>query len=280
MILASMLVQPLAGMSVYADEPVTTAETSASEIQDDTSYTLNSLDDMANLMVSLTYADYLADYANVPDTTKEIDIDVTKYNNDLSEGEIEVNEKDTVVRDGKEIVAGTVSTTDEGKLVYDIDVPETAMYSVTVEYYPIAGNGSTIERILLIDDKIPFNEARYMNFTRVWIDKEESGYSRAERTFKLDINQNEMRPVKEEAPEWRTQTLIDSQAFYDEPFKFYLTEGKHTFAFESASEPLKIASIKLHKAETLPTYEEYLSLHKDAPSKRRHRDTDQCGNTA
>ena len=92
MILASMLVQPLAGMSVYADEPVTTAETSASEIQDDTSYTLNSLDDMANLMVSLTYADYLADYANVPDTTKEIDIDVTKYNNDLSEGEIEVNE--------------------------------------------------------------------------------------------------------------------------------------------------------------------------------------------
>lgn len=265
MILASMLVQPLAGMSVYADEPVTTAETSASEIQDDTSYTLNSLDDMANLMVSLTYADYLVDYANVPDTTKEIDIDVTKYNNDLSEGEIEVNEKDTVVRDGKEIVAGTVSTTDEGKLVYDIDVPETAMYSVTVEYYPIAGNGSTIERILLIDDKIPFNEARYMNFTRVWIDKEESGYSRAERTFKLDINQNEMRPVKEEAPEWRTQTLIDSQAFYDEPFKFYLTEGKHTFAFESASEPLKIASIKLHKAETLPTYEEYLSLHKDAP---------------
>ena len=265
MILASMLVQPLAGMSVYADEPVTTAETSASEIQDDTSYTLNSLDDMANLMVSLTYADYLADYANVPDTTKEIDIDVTKYNNDLSEGEIEVNEKDTVVRDGKEIVAGTVSTTDEGKLVYDIDVPETAMYSVTVEYYPIAGNASTIERILLIDDKIPFNEARYMNFTRVWIDKEESGYSRAERTFKLDINQNEMRPVKEEAPEWRTQTLIDSQAFYDEPFKFYLTEGKHTFAFESASEPLKIASIKLHKVETLPTYEEYLSLHKDAP---------------
>ena len=265
MILASMLVQPLAGMSVYADEPVTTAETSASEIKDDTSYTLNSLDDMANLMVSLTYADYLADYANVPDTTKEIDIDVTKYNNNLSEGEIEVNEKDTVVRDGKEIVAGTVSTTDEGKLVYDIDVPETAMYSVTVEYYPIAGNGSTIERILLIDDKIPFNEARYMNFTRVWIDKEESGYSRAERTFKLDINQNEMRPIKEEAPEWRTQTLIDSQAFYDEPFKFYLTEGKHTFAFESASEPLKIASIKLHKAETLPTYEEYLSLHKDAP---------------
>ena len=265
MILASMLVQPLAGMSVYADEPVTDAENSVSEVKDDTSYTLNSLDDMANLMVSLTYADYLADYSQVPDTTKEIDIDVTKYNKDLSTGTIETTKDDTVVRDGKEIKAGTVSTTDEGKLVYDIDVPETAMYSVTVEYYPMAGNGATIERILLIDDKIPFNEARYMNFTRVWIDKEENGYSRTERTFKLDVNENEMRPIKEEAPEWRTQTLIDSQAFYADPFKFYLTEGKHTIAFESASEPLKIASIKLHKAETLPTYEEYLALHKDAP---------------
>lgn len=49
-------------------------------------------------------------------------------------------------------------------------VPETALYSITVDYYPIHGNGATIERILLIDDKIPFNEARYMNFTRVWED--------------------------------------------------------------------------------------------------------------
>ena len=88
MILASMLVQPLAGLSVYADEPVTAAETSAPEVKDDTSYTLNSLDDMANLMVSITYADYLADYSQVPDTTKEIDIDVTKYNKDLSTGDI------------------------------------------------------------------------------------------------------------------------------------------------------------------------------------------------
>ena len=44
-----------------------------------------------------------------------------------------------------------------------------------------------------------------------------------------------------------------------------MDEGEHTIAFESASEPLKIASIKLHTAEVLPTYEEYLAAHKDAP---------------
>ncbi|MBQ8759635.1 MAG: hypothetical protein IJZ20_08085, partial [Clostridia bacterium] len=165
----------------------------------------------------------------------------------------------------KDGVANTITTSDEGMVVYDIEVEETAMYSITVDYYPVAGNGSTIERILLIDNQIPFNEARYINFTRVWIDQEDAYYSRTERTFKLDINNNEMRPVKAEAPEWRTQTLTDSQAFYSEPFKFYLEAGKHTLALRSASEPIKIAGIKLHKAEVLPTYEEYIAKYENAP---------------
>ncbi len=256
LLVAGMLAQNWAGLAVYAEGAQTPV--------DDTSYTLNSLGDMADLMVSLTYADYLADYSQVPDASKEIIVDVADYNKEKSEGVITVIEDDEVIRDGKTVKTATVSTTDEGKLVYTIEVPETAMYSVTTEYYPLAGNGATIERIFLIDDKIPFNEARYMNFTRVWIDKEESGYNRLERTFKVDVNENEMRPVKEEAPEWRTQTLYDSQAYYSDPFKFYLEEGTHTIAFESASEPLKIASIKLHKAERLLTYEEYLGVHKDA----------------
>lgn len=258
MLVASMLVQPLTGLAVYAD-------TTENAVTDDTSYTLNSLGDMAKLMVSLTYADYLEDHSQVPDATTEITIDVTDYNRELSEGEITVIEDDTVVRDGKDVITPTVVTTDEGQLVYDVDIPETAMYSITVEYYPVAGNSATIERILLIDDEIPFNEARYMNFSRVWTDKEESGYSRTERTFKVDINGNEMRPVKEEAPEWRTLTLYDSQGFYADPFKFYFKEGHHTIALESACEPLKIASITLHPAESIMTYEEYLAAHADAP---------------
>ena len=52
-ILASMLVQSLAGVSAYAEEA-----TEQTAVVDDTSYTLNSLDDMKDLMVSLTYAEY------------------------------------------------------------------------------------------------------------------------------------------------------------------------------------------------------------------------------
>lgn len=259
-ILVSMLFQALAGIVVYADGENSLEVTPV----DDTSITIHSLDDMSDLMVSVTYADYLAEYSQIPDASEEIVVSVTEYNKELSEGEIVLDENETVEL-GDALLTGTVTTTNEGKLVYDIDVPETAMYSITVDYYPVAGNGATIERILLIDNSIPFNEARYMNFTRVWMDVEENGYSIKDRTFKTDVNGNEMRPVKEEAPEWRSQTLVDSQAFYSEPFKFYLTEGKHTIAFESASEPIKIAGIRLHKADTAPTYEEYLEMHKNVP---------------
>ena len=263
-ILASMLIQSLSGMAVFANVDVANNEDVA--LVDDTSYTLNSLHDMADLMVSLTYDEYSSDYSTVPVATQEIEIDVVNdYNEEMSEGKITFIPEDVVVRDGEEVIAPTVLTTNEGKLVYNITIPETAKYSITVEYYPVAGNGATIERILLIDNKIPFNEARYMNFTRVWRDIEDENYSMTERTFKKDVNGNEMRHVKEEAPEWRVQTLVDSQAFTSKPFEFYLTEGEHTIAFEAATEPIKIASIKLHGAEKLLTYEEYLEMHKDAP---------------
>lgn len=72
-ILASMLVQSFAGVSAYAEEA-----TEQTAVVDDTSYTLNSLDDMKDLMVSLTYAEYIEDYALVPDASEEIVVDVTR----------------------------------------------------------------------------------------------------------------------------------------------------------------------------------------------------------
>ncbi len=275
LIIASMLAQSFAGISAYAesDTPTEVALDVAEEatvdsvLNDGVTYTLNSLDEMADLMVSLSYEEYLDRYKEVPDVSDDtvIDVPVSSYNKELSEGAIEIIENDSVIRNGESVVSDTITTTDEGMVVYDVEIDETAMYSITVDYYPVAGNGATIERILLIDGQIPFNEARYINFTRVWIDQEDAFYNRVERTFKADVNKNEMRPVKAEAPEWRTHTLVDSQSFYSEPLKFYLTAGLHTIAFKSASEPVKMGGIRLHKAEGLPTYEEYIARYENAP---------------
>lgn len=263
LLLAGMLAQPFTGFAANAPGE----ESGKTAVVDDTSHTLNSLADMANLMVSITYKEYLEDHSQVKVYEgKEIPLDEKKLNKSLSDALTEEPRSETYTVNGEEKTAYTFVTGNEGRIVFDVDIPETGLYSMALDYYPIEGNGATIERILLIDGKIPFNEARYMNFTRIWADEESGGYNRLERTFKTDINKNEMRPVKYEVPEWRSQYLVDSQSFYADPFCFYLKEGKHTIAFDSASEPLKFASLRLLKAEKLPTYEEYLAMHKDAPA--------------
>ncbi len=246
-----MLMQLFSGLGVFAQPDVVDPD------NDGVTRTLNSLDEMADLMVSTTYAEYLALNQEAPKATEEIVIKAVDYDKELTTANVEV-----VVDEQK---GQTLVTDDTGKLVYTIEVPETAMYAMTVEYFPIEGNGSNIERILLIDGRIPYNEARYINFTRVWADVEDQYYNKEERTFKKDVNGNEMRPVKKEIPEWRVQEICDTETFYAEPLQFYLSEGTHTIAFEAACEPLQLAQIKFHAPTELQTYEEYISKYEDAP---------------
>ncbi|MBE6593472.1 MAG: extracellular solute-binding protein [Ruminococcaceae bacterium] len=41
-------------------------------------------------------------------------------------------------------------------------------YSIYIEYYPIQNKSASIERIFMINDKVPFAEARYLTISKVW----------------------------------------------------------------------------------------------------------------
>ena len=194
--------------------------------------------------------------------TQTVEILASDYDKELSTSEVKV-----VFDEQKQM--DTIETNDTGRLAFKVNVPETGKYAMTIEYYPIAGNSTAIERILLIDGKIPFNEARYISLSRIWRDIEADGYNVAERTFKKDINGNEMRPVKQEAPAWTIETLYDTETFYTDPLLFALEEGEHTLEFEAACEPVKLSKITLHPVEEIISYEEYKKLHADkkAPEK-------------
>lgn len=246
-----MLTQLFSGICVFADNDV-----SVTSVDDDgITRTLNSLDEMADLMVSTTYAEYLALNDGAPEATKEIVIKATDLDTELS-----TSSTYTVEDEEKGL---TLVTGDSGRIVYKINVEESAMYCLTLDYFPIEGNGSNIERILLIDGKIPYNEARNIHLTRVWGDIEDEYYNRIKRTFKKDVNGNEMRPIKQETPEWISHTVYDSQTFFEEPLKFYLSEGEHTIAFEAACEPIQLSQIKFHPAPELISYEEYSKKYQD-----------------
>ncbi len=41
-------------------------------------------------------------------------------------------------------------------------------YSIEIEYYPVANKSASVERIFMINDEVPFAEARYLNISKVW----------------------------------------------------------------------------------------------------------------
>ena len=154
---------------------------------------------------------------------------------------------------------------DEGTIAFNFTVPAggAGLYHFNVSYYPIVGKTSSIERMVKIDNKVPFKEARYLTFTKPYKDNYEIGEN-GELGFKRDIKDNEIRPTKSEAPEWRDMLAEDSAGFTREPFLFYLTAGEHTLHFETVKEPVIINELKFYYAGEVPTYEEYLQIHSSA----------------
>lgn len=272
--LASILLQLVSPFSVYAEE------TASDVTVIDDSRTLNSLDAMEDLMVSTTYSEYLeaAEKDNIPDATCEpIKVSAIDFVDPEEIGEDAADYADVEVVVDEESGKEVLYTPSVGKVTYKVTVPETAMYTMKVRYYPTEGHGSNIERILLVDRTVPFKEARYLTFSRVWQDTDGNGYSYENRiyrgdekeaaknpVFRTDVNGNEMRPSKEEKPRWIETEVCDSETFYSEPLKFRLTEGEHLITFEAACEPMLMDYFTLEPASTTISYEEYLAKHADA----------------
>lgn len=186
--------------------------------------------------------------------------------------------------------------TGEGSNVsYKVNIPKAGFYNVRVSYFPfyhiyydndnnivaapvesevkagdfsgynsVEGNTVSIERVVKIDGEVPFKEARNIAFSRIWKDSEaidaegkpvpKDEYGRA---FRHDISGNEIRSKKYEDPEWNSQILRDSNAFYNDSFLFYFGEGEHTFELYSSREPVLFGEVEIFVEDKIPSYDEY-----------------------
>lgn len=136
---------------------------------------------------------------------------------------------------------------------WQVDIPETGLYEIDVDYYPVQGTGSTIQRSITIDGKVGFLEAYNIPFYRLWRDDGEP---------KVNNIGDELRPKQVEVRKWTTQPLTDNQGMYSEPFKFYLTQGKHTIRMSYVDEPVAFRSITVKSPEAVPSYEEVKASYK------------------
>lgn len=192
------------------------------------------------------YEQYLSNYENAQYPDEEILIRVEDFVKSDPEVEVLQNYEGST---GK-----SIKTYEEGFVEWTVDIPKEGFYNIKIEYFPVEGRGSSIERELWINGEMPFYGSRHLNFSRIWVDAED---------IKRDNRDNEIRPRQVEKPRWEEGYFKDYMGYYNEPYYFYLKEGENTLRLVSVKEPMVIKNITIHQADIPPKYDDIADLYID-----------------
>ena len=193
-----------------------------------------------------TYREYLASWPEkYPQQT--VSVDVFTYDG---------NSKGVRIQDDYQGVSKALITDDGSFVTWNVDVPEEGFYNIEMDYIATPSRNVDMERIILINGKLPFTGADILSFKRLWTD---SGIVRT------DNQGNEIRPQQVEVFEWQTSYLRSDNGYETEPYKFYFNKGNNTISFEGTTEALAVSAIRLVPVQKIPTYEEYLAKQPAKP---------------
>ena len=186
LVLALVVVASSAAISVFAEDVLLSTTTSAGASTGTSSVTDATIDDVKEILDSMTYAEYFEKHSkrvevtdengkttyervwSVDAATEPIVIDAIA---DLYEEGTDAEWK-TVTYDGKEALFAPAS----GTVAWTVKIPETARYSVVIECYPVyvdengekISKDTDIERIFRINSTVPFLEARYLTIPKTY----------------------------------------------------------------------------------------------------------------
>ena len=151
-----------------------------------------------------------------------------------------------VLTDYEGMEGTSVYTEESGMLTYEVDIAEEGMYEFGISYYPVAGNGSSIQRSFFVDGELSYRELSLIEFSRVWVNTSD--------IWDEDNQGNDLKPTQMEAPEWLFSRFYDQDGYVTEPLSIFLTKGKHEITVVSRREPMILHSIYLQNEESLFDY--------------------------
>ena len=146
-------------------------------------------------------------------------------------------------------------TLEEGSITYEVSVEEEGFYNLKLLYYPLMGKNNEIGRSVMVNGEIPYDEAQYFEFSRIWKDAE---------AIERDARDNDVRPRQEEAPAWISSYFKDSDGFHQDAMYFYFNKGVNTITLESTQEPVVIGRLILEQEKETISYAEYKSANEAA----------------
>ncbi len=156
--------------------PVAANETGSSEGSGSSSSTGQTLAEIKELLNAISYENYASFNQGVPGGKSPIVIDaVEDINHEKThEGDYEIIGDDETDEELKKygLTSGdgkVVATTATSEVTWNVEIPAKGKYTIIIEYYATEGKAASIERILEINDKVPFAEARYIKLPKNWI---------------------------------------------------------------------------------------------------------------
>lgn len=211
-----------------------------------------------------SYKEYVEQYGNASSPHGIIEIP--------AEGYVRYEEKDTKVipelyKDYEGMAGNSVLTSEDSLIEFEVDVPESGLYNLSVLYYPVEGKNSDIERSIFVDGKLPYEELAMQTFNRVWTSAVVDSYMDENgvtiMNWSKDNQGNDVKPKSIEVPEWQSRYLYDSNGYITDVLSIYFEAGEHTISMVSLKEPMLINKLVLDNEGATKSYEEVKSEWED-----------------
>ncbi len=136
---------------------------------------------------------------------------------------------------------------DEGSVTWTVEVEQAGRYELWLTYCPAEGNSGDIQRTLLVNGSLPYEEASGLRFRRTWANKGD---------VQQDLYGNDIRPLQVEESRWETACCRDSEGYVTEPLTVYLEQGQNTLTLTAEREPMLLRQLTLQSPTVLRSYEQ------------------------
>lgn len=187
-----------------------------------------------------SYRKYLSGIENQTMTGESIEISGVSY----TSGEY-IN-----IVDLPDNLGQALMTEENSTVTWQFTIPVSGMYGFKVDYYPLEGHGSEIQRSVQIDGETIVAELESISFPRIF--KDEKPIERVEAG-------DDIRYAQVEIKESLTASIADSNGFYGDALYFYFDAGVHTISFTGIQEPMAVEKITVFSEEdSYLSYADYL----------------------
>ncbi|MCH5269390.1 MAG: extracellular solute-binding protein [Lachnospiraceae bacterium] len=203
------------------------------------------------------YNAYIASHSDAARPTQAIEVPASGY---VRYEESDKEATPEIYSNFEGMAGDSVLTSEDSLIEFEVDVPTSGLYNISVVYYPVAGKNSDIQRSVFVDGTLPFEELSLLTFPRVWTTYVEDSYVNPDgvtiRNWTKDNQGNDVKPSIIEVPEWQSRYLYDSDGYVTEALSIYMEAGNHTISMISLKEPMLINKLVLSNEGEVKSYEE------------------------